>query len=444
MSRKVSIIMPSLNVEPYIRECMDSVLHQTEQDIEIIGIDAGSTDGTWEILQEYAKADERVRVFRAAVKSYGAQVNQGISLARGRYVAILETDDYVAAEMYGTLYYLAETNQVDYVKADYDSFLSLSNGHKLYQRVRLLGNEPQLYNRVICPGEHNILFMQDFNLWKGIYKKDFLRENHILLNESSGAAYQDIGFAELVLAHAKRAYYTDLSFYRYRLDREGSSSNSVKGIWNVYQEFRRLLETESLLGQIGNIRGLYLHLAAGFMGEYEKALRKLAYDCGAEELGEAYAWLHDTLTEGIERGMIEESNLGESLFQKLQMILYDQEGHAQKLGREDRRKDRPFEMAVAKGKERGAVIFGCGNYGVSILKHLDKENVTVRAFADNNEKLMGTEQAGIPVRSLKACLEVYPQELYVIASKHHFEEMKRQFISEGGKVERLEIINNLN
>ena len=187
MSLKVSVIMPSLNVEPYIRECMDSALGQKEQDIEIISIDAGSTDGTWEILQEYAKADERVRLFRSEVRSYGAQVNQGIRLAKGKYVAILETDDYVVPEMYGALYHLAEENQVDYVKADFDNFVSLSNGHKLYQRIKLLEEEPELYNKVILPEKYNVLFMRDFNLWKGIYRKSFLNDNHILLNESPGA-----------------------------------------------------------------------------------------------------------------------------------------------------------------------------------------------------------------------------------------------------------------
>ena len=59
---KVSIIMPSLDVAAYIRECMDSVVCQTLQDIEIICIDAGSADGTFEILREYAKRDPRIKL----------------------------------------------------------------------------------------------------------------------------------------------------------------------------------------------------------------------------------------------------------------------------------------------------------------------------------------------------------------------------------------------
>ena len=92
---KVSIIMPSLNVAGYICECMESVIHQTLKDIEIFCIDAGSTDGTLEILERYAGEDERIRVVHSDKKSYGYQINLGIDMALGEYLGIVETDDYI-------------------------------------------------------------------------------------------------------------------------------------------------------------------------------------------------------------------------------------------------------------------------------------------------------------------------------------------------------------
>lgn len=78
--------MPSLNVASYIQECILSVINQSLSNIEILCIDAGSTDGTLEILREYQKSDSRVNVFVSDVKSYGAQVNLGIKIAkRGIY-----------------------------------------------------------------------------------------------------------------------------------------------------------------------------------------------------------------------------------------------------------------------------------------------------------------------------------------------------------------------
>ena len=72
---KVSIIMPSLNVAPFIRQCMDSVVTQTLKEIEIFCVDAGSTDGTLEILREYEQKDKRVRVIVSDKKSSGCSLS---------------------------------------------------------------------------------------------------------------------------------------------------------------------------------------------------------------------------------------------------------------------------------------------------------------------------------------------------------------------------------
>ena len=79
----VSILMPSLNVVKYISECMESVIRQTLKDIEIICIDAGSTDGTFEKLVEYTEKDNRIRIIKSDRKSYGYQMNLGIDAAKG-------------------------------------------------------------------------------------------------------------------------------------------------------------------------------------------------------------------------------------------------------------------------------------------------------------------------------------------------------------------------
>ena len=71
---KVSVIMPSLNVAPYIEKCIKSVINQSLQDIEIICVDAGSTDGTLEILENYSNKDKRIILVHSPVKSYGFQV----------------------------------------------------------------------------------------------------------------------------------------------------------------------------------------------------------------------------------------------------------------------------------------------------------------------------------------------------------------------------------
>ena len=95
MSVKISVIMPSLNVSEYIDECIQSVLNQKFADIEILCIDAGSTDGTYEKLEDYKMRDNRIQLLQSDKKSYGYQVNMGIKKATGEYIAIIETDDYI-------------------------------------------------------------------------------------------------------------------------------------------------------------------------------------------------------------------------------------------------------------------------------------------------------------------------------------------------------------
>lgn len=72
---KISVIMPSLNVSKYIKQCLQSVLNQTLEDIEIICVDGGSTDGTLDIIQQYVKKGNRVKLIHSDIKSYGYQMN---------------------------------------------------------------------------------------------------------------------------------------------------------------------------------------------------------------------------------------------------------------------------------------------------------------------------------------------------------------------------------
>jgi glycosyltransferase involved in cell wall biosynthesis len=91
---KVSVIIPTFNCEPYVRECVLSVACQTERDLEIIVVDDGSTDGTLEVLKNLERADGRISVVSAPRTGFpGTTRNRGLALARGRYIAFLDGDD---------------------------------------------------------------------------------------------------------------------------------------------------------------------------------------------------------------------------------------------------------------------------------------------------------------------------------------------------------------
>lgn len=240
----VSIIMPSLNVASYIRESIESVINQTMQEIEIICVDAGSTDGTKEILQEYAKKDKRIQLIYSDKKSYGRQMNLGVQAARGKYIGIVETDDYVKKDMFETLYLIAEAKKTDFVKADFYRFTGNTKASFsiALQRVAL---QEDNYNKIVNVSEHLEVFDYLMNTWCGIYRRSFLLEHHIWHNETLGASYQDNGFWFQTLMYAKRAYFHDKPFYMNRRDNPNSSVYSKQKVYCICDEYefiRNILE----------------------------------------------------------------------------------------------------------------------------------------------------------------------------------------------------------
>ena len=151
---KISIIMPSLNVVPYIRECLESVISQTLQDIEILCVDAGSTDGTQDILYEYAEKDARIQVIASVQKSYGHQMNLGIENASGEYIGIVETDDFILPEMYEEMYAYAKENDAEFVKSDFDVFTTLSDGKRLFLKYSLGKYSSVKYNTIFTAEDY--------------------------------------------------------------------------------------------------------------------------------------------------------------------------------------------------------------------------------------------------------------------------------------------------
>lgn len=110
---KVSVIIPVYNVESYLRQCLDSVMNQTLQDIEIICIDDGSTDGSYAILQAYANKDNRIIVLQQLNSGAGIARNLGMQVAAGEYLSILDADDFFEPDMLERGYLQCEKDCAD-------------------------------------------------------------------------------------------------------------------------------------------------------------------------------------------------------------------------------------------------------------------------------------------------------------------------------------------
>lgn len=433
-SIKVSVIMPSLNVREYIEECLKSVLNQTLDEIEIICIDAESTDGTFEVLKKYADMPEnrdRMLLFQSDVKSYGYQVNLGIKKARGKYIAVLETDDYIESCMYEELYQLAEYHNADVAKADYASFFEIKEGKYLYQRVSLWENDSTCYDKVLCPQRNAYLYLHDQNIWKGIYNREFLIKNEIWLNESKGAAFQDIGFAHLVFSCAERVVYTDKSYYRYRLGREMSSVNSVKSFMFAYQEFYRLLTDESLYKKLVYMEGIYSRMLAVVLTEYPKVLRMTGYNMESEYIKPYYAWFRIVLLDALEKKYLQIENMDNFLSNGLMEFLYENDKFILKT-KEREEIDKKFLKDVS-GKK--VYIFGAGRLGERLMRWLFIRGIMPICLCDNNKELWGKKLCTVnilsPSESILNYIKEEGQKIFVIANRYHSTEIMEQLIQSG-------------
>ena len=115
MNPKVSVIVPIFNAEKYMKKCIDSILSQTLKNIEIILVNDGSSDNSANIAKEYSRLDKRVRVIHQNNSGPSVARNMGISIARGKYVGFVDSDDYIEKTMYEELFKSADKNNVPYV-----------------------------------------------------------------------------------------------------------------------------------------------------------------------------------------------------------------------------------------------------------------------------------------------------------------------------------------
>lgn len=240
---KVSIIIPTYNVEQYLVECMDSVTRQTLRDIEIICINDGSTDGSLAVFQRYAMKDDRIVIVDKENGGYGMGMNIGLDLAKGEYIGIVEPDDYVPLNMYEDLYAKAKEYDLDFVKADFYRFGRNENGdmNLVYNH---LSKNPEDYNVIFDPSRHPETIRFIMNTWSGIYRKAFLDEYRIRHNETPGASFQDNGFFFQTFAYGKRAMILDKPYYRNRRDNPNSSVKDRRKVYTMnveYDHIRRLL-----------------------------------------------------------------------------------------------------------------------------------------------------------------------------------------------------------
>lgn len=228
---EISVLVPVCNVEGYLEQCLDSLVVQTFHDIEIICIDDGSTDGSAAILDQYGASDLRIKVLHKENTGYGNTMNVAMDLAEGRYIAILESDDFAEPNMLERLHKTAEAHEADVVKGTYYNF---RDGKDI--RSDRVDPYPKgvAVNCLSCP---EIIRLPD-TIWSCLYRRSFLIEHGIRFHETPGASYQDISFALQVWLQAKRVLFIEDPLLHYRRDNPASSMNNPTKLFCVFDEYK--------------------------------------------------------------------------------------------------------------------------------------------------------------------------------------------------------------
>ena len=217
---KVSIVVPVYNASKYLKTCLDSLVNQTIDDMEIIAIDDASLDNSLDILKDYVKNYSFLKVYSNKKNmGQGWTRNRGISLASGEYIGFLDADDYVNINMYKTMYEAAIlNNRPDIIVTSLqfvtdDSYVDINYERDLKGRLYSINENPEMviYESPSCCNK--------------LFKKDLINGYHFI----SGVMWEDVAFTYSMLIKADNMLRLNNLDYFYRRDiNRGVSSQNYK------------------------------------------------------------------------------------------------------------------------------------------------------------------------------------------------------------------------
>lgn len=265
---KISMIIPVYNAEKYLQKCLDSIAAQTMRDFELVLINDGSRDNSQNIIDKFIEQNNsdgqgKIRNIQCKIKENAGQAaarNDGLAMAKGEYIAFMDSDDYIEPDYLETLYNAAEKYDSEAVTCGYSM---VDENGRLIRRIRLSEQGAQPYGRAGM-----------YVVWCRLYKREFLLRNHFAFQEG-GKIYEDVPYSLAAKFQAKNPVVIDYEGYYY-VQRSGStmSSGSVKSSRFPYEKM-----TEAVVQSIEAVRSKendikdrlefeVLHFFTGFFFRY--------------------------------------------------------------------------------------------------------------------------------------------------------------------------------
>ncbi len=231
MSVDISVIIPVYNADKYLAAALDDIVRQTQENIEIICINDGSTDNSADILRQYARQDSRIKVVDKANEGAAVARNIGIELAEGKYLSILDADDLFEPDMLERAYVEAERHQAEVVIFDNDRFDSESG--------RILSKNQ--YSNAYVPAENPFssddvcehLFTFSFNVsWNMLINRQYVTNHHIRFQNIE--QHNDAFFSVCCKLSARRICFIEETLVHYRKNLKASISSGHTGQKNIF------------------------------------------------------------------------------------------------------------------------------------------------------------------------------------------------------------------
>lgn len=235
----ISVIVPVYNVEPYLPQCLDSILAQTYKDLEILLIDDGSTDRCSEICDQYAARDPRIRVRHTENRGLSVARNCGLDHACGDYIGFVDSDDWIEPDMYESLFHTAEQTGADIVTCRfYQEYVG---------KTEESSGPPESFAVEGCDILHTYLLDHRIcqDSWNNLFRADLFHSLRYL----EGRSFEDYAIKPLLLQEARKMVYVPSCLLHYR-NRQNSLSNvhtlkSNIDYWLTYRDRYLLLSPMS-------------------------------------------------------------------------------------------------------------------------------------------------------------------------------------------------------
>lgn len=231
---KVSVIIPVYNVEKYLRQNLESVANQTLKDIEIICVDDGSTDSSFEIVKEFAEKDSRFIAVSQENGGAGAARNNGLRRAKGKYLSFLDSDDFFDEKMLEEAYNKAEATQADFVVFQSDQYYEETKEFKDVSWTLRYAEIPPYEPFGRRSMTDNVFKVFVGWAWDKLYNREFVLKNNLWFQEQRTS--NDMLFVFSAVAIAKKIACVEKGkvLAHQRRNNKDSLSNTREKSWDCF------------------------------------------------------------------------------------------------------------------------------------------------------------------------------------------------------------------